>query len=134
MDLRSFEQDLHWYMRTLEEVVIRTLGALGLEGERVEGLTGVWVEGKKVAAIGVRAKRWITYHGLALNVTTDLSPFENIVPCGIQDRGVTSVYDLLAGAKGGEKGLDKDALLKDVATELLNSFEELFGVEYCLVD
>ena len=70
----------------------------GLQGERIPGLTGVWVGGQKVAAMGVRASRWVTYHGLALNVTTDLAPFQQIVPCGIADRSVTSVAGLLAAA------------------------------------
>lgn len=70
----------------------------GLRGERIPGLTGVWVDGGKVAAIGVRASRWVSYHGLALNVVNDLSPFRQIVPCGISDRPVASVEGLLAGA------------------------------------
>ena len=70
----------------------------GIQGERIPGLTGVWVGGQKVAAMGVRASRWVTYHGLALNVTTDLAPFQQIVPCGISDRSVTSVAGLLAAA------------------------------------
>eukprot|EP00887_Chlorella_sp_A99_P001158 scaffold14.g1158.t1 len=88
--------DLHWYLRALEEVVIRALAEVsGLEGSREEGLTGVWVQGQKVAAIGVRASRWVAYHGLALNVTTDLGPFSGIVPCGIAGRPVASVRSLL---------------------------------------
>ncbi|GIL86332.1 hypothetical protein Vretimale_13698 [Volvox reticuliferus] len=97
LDLQAFKPDLHWYLRQLEEVVIHALDAVsGIPGERVEGLTGVWVDGAKVAAIGVRAKKWISYHGLALNVVTDLAPFSRIVPCGIADRPVTSVKRLLA--------------------------------------
>ena len=122
-------------MRTLEEVVIRALEPLGLRGERVEGLTGVWVGGKKVAAIGVRAKRWVTYHGLALNVTTDLEPYGDIVPCGIKEREVTSVFELLQPDKrrAQEEG-DKEALVLQVKALLLDSFEELFNVQYCVVD
>ncbi|GAB4818517.1 hypothetical protein N2152v2_005563 [Parachlorella kessleri] len=98
LNLRLFRQDLHWYLRSLEEVIIRALAEVsGLKGERIQGLTGVWVGGSKVAAIGVRASRWVTYHGLALNVAMDLTPFQQIVPCGIADRGVTSVEQLLAG-------------------------------------
>ena len=132
--MRCFEQDLHWYMRMLEEVVIEALGGLGLRGERVEGLTGVWVGGRKVAAIGVRARRWVTYHGLALNVTTDLAPFDHIVPCGIQDRGVTSVKELLLERKGEGASLDEGQLLDQVAAALLESFASIFNVNYCVID
>eukprot|EP00891_Asterochloris_glomerata_P001383 jgi/Astpho2/1383/gw1.00025.156.1_t len=95
LDLHQHVPDLHWYLRSLEEVLIRALARCGLHGERVEGLTGVWCEGRKVAAIGVRARRWITYHGFALNVDLDLSPFAHIVPCGISNRQVTSVLEVL---------------------------------------
>lgn len=92
LDLHAFKTDLHWYLRSLEEVVIRVLDEVsGLKGERIPGLTGVWVNGGKVAALGIRASKWVTYHGLALNVTTDLEPFHHIIPCGISDRNVTSV-------------------------------------------
>ena len=74
----------------------------GLHGERVEGMTGVWVSGHKLAAIGIRAKRWVTYHGLALNVTTDLGPFRSIVPCGIPDKPVGSVRSML-GVEDGNR-------------------------------
>ena len=121
-------------MRTLEEVVIRVLAHFGLKGERVSGMTGVWVDGKKVAAIGVRAKRWITYHGLAVNITMDLSPYEKIVPCGIQDRGVTTLFDLLADRdppRGGKREWEtKEDLLEEAKNQLLESFADLFGVQY----
>ncbi len=133
LDLRCFEQDLHWYMRMLEEVVIEALGALGLRGERVAGLTGVWVGGRKVAAVGVRARRWVTYHGLALNVTTDLAPFDHIVPCGIHSRGVTSVKDLLLAQRAlreQEDMLDDAALLERAAQALLESFASIFDVRF----
>jgi lipoyl(octanoyl) transferase len=94
VDLRPDRQDVHRYMRDLEEVLIRALADVGIRGERIEGLTGVWVGGAKVAAIGVRISRWVTSHGFALNVTTDLEYFEHIVPCGIADRGVTSLERL----------------------------------------
>lgn len=95
LDLRPDRCDVHKYVRDLEEVLIRTLAGLGLEAERSPGLTGVWVGREKVAAIGVRIARWITSHGFALNVNTDLSHFDLIVPCGIRDRGVTSLERLL---------------------------------------
>ncbi|GLC48019.1 hypothetical protein PLESTB_000705500 [Pleodorina starrii] len=103
LDLQALKPDLHWYLRQLEQVVIEALDSVsGLKGERLEGLTGVWVEGAKVAAIGVRAKRWVSYHGLALNVVTDLAPFTRIVPCGIADRPVTSVRALLEARRAAE--------------------------------
>ena len=86
---------MHRYVRDLEEVLIRVAADYGIEAGRVGGLTGVWVGNEKLAAIGVRIARWITSHGFALNVTTDLDHFELIVPCGIADRGVTSLQRLL---------------------------------------
>jgi len=91
LDLRPDRCDVHRYMRDLEEVLIRTAGDFGVAAGRAAGLTGVWVRGRKLAAIGVRVSRWITSHGFALNVTTDLSYFGHIVPCGIQGKGVTSI-------------------------------------------
>jgi lipoyl(octanoyl) transferase len=127
------KEDLHWYLRTLEEVLIETLGAFGLKGERIPGLTGVWVDGAKVAAIGVRATRWVTYHGLALNVTTDLSPFQDIVPCGIEDRPVTSMHDLLKNNNSKNKDVDQEVLVKQVAQKLLEHFALLFDVDYVVI-
>ena len=94
IDLKPERCDVHRYVRDLEEVLIRVAADYGLTGERVAGLSGVWVGGEKVAAIGVRIARWITSHGFALNVTTDLDYFNLIVPCGIADRGVTSLSQL----------------------------------------
>jgi len=88
-------RDVHRYLRDLEEVLIRVLARYGLEGRRSEGLTGVWVGQEKIAAIGVAVRRWVTYHGFALNVATDLSHFDLIVPCGIRGKGVTSLSRLL---------------------------------------
>jgi lipoyl(octanoyl) transferase len=95
LDLKPDRCDVHRYVRDIEEVLIRTAADYGIEAGRVEGLTGVWVGRDKLAAIGVRIARWITSHGFALNVTTDLEYFELIVPCGIADRGVTSLLRLL---------------------------------------
>jgi lipoyl(octanoyl) transferase len=95
VDLRPNRCDVHRYVRDLEEVLIRTAGDYGVEAGRVEGLTGVWVGQEKLAAIGVRIARWITSHGFAFNVTTQLDHFDLIVPCGIPDRGVTSLARLL---------------------------------------
>lgn len=99
LELLADRRDLHRYLRDLEEVLIVTLADLGLRGERIAGLTGVWVGGRKLAAIGVRVSSgWITSHGFALNVNTDLSFFETIVPCGITDRAVGSIAGELGGA------------------------------------
>lgn len=93
LDLRRRRTDLHWYLRQLEQVVIDVLQRLGLQGERIEGLTGVWLDQQKVAAIGVGCRRWITQHGLALNVTCDLKGFESVVPCGLKGRAVGRLSD-----------------------------------------
>ena len=93
LDLRRRRTDLHWYLRQLEQVVIDVLQALGLQGERIEGLTGVWLDQRKVAAIGVGCRRWITQHGLALNVTCDLEGFRSVVPCGLKGRSVGRLRD-----------------------------------------
>ena len=98
LDLKPDRQDVHRYVRDLEEVLIRTAAAYGVEAGRVQGLTGVWVGREKLAAIGVRIARWVTSHGFAFNVTTDLDYFRLIVPCGIADRGVTSLERLLGRA------------------------------------
>jgi lipoyl(octanoyl) transferase len=95
IDLTPDRRDVHRYVRDLETVLIRTASDYGITAGRVEGLTGVWVGNEKLAAIGVRIARWITSHGFALNVTTDLDHFTLIVPCGLADRGVTSLTRLL---------------------------------------
>ncbi len=96
LDLEKFKRDLHWYLRTLEESIILLLADYGLAGRRIEGATGVWLDTdgaypRKICAMGIRCSRWITMHGLALNVNTDLSYFRDIVPCGISDKDVTSL-------------------------------------------
>jgi lipoyl(octanoyl) transferase len=90
-DLNPDRRDLHRYVRDLEEALIQALADFGVTGSRIPGLTGVWVGNEKIAAIGVRVSRWVTSHGFALNVSTDLDYFRLIVPCGIEDRGVTSL-------------------------------------------
>lgn len=140
LDLRhNHNMDLHWYLRKLEETVISTLGKFGLQGERIEGLTGVWVDGQKVAAEGIRVRRWITYHGVAINVTNDMLPFSNIIPCGIQDRSVTSIKELLGSKTLGEHApqtgdeslyMSRDeGLLELVRGALVSSFAEVFDME-----
>jgi len=91
LDLSQHRQDLHWYLRSVEAALIEALAAFGIEAERNPGLTGVWTAGRKIASIGIHVKQWVTFHGFALNVTTDLSPFDLIVPCGIPGVVMTSV-------------------------------------------
>lgn len=100
LDLEKFRTDLGWYLRSMEEVMIRLLADYELKGGRVEGATGVWLDAegpnpRKICAMGVRASRWVTMHGFAFNVNTDLSYFDHIVPCGIDDKGVSSLQDEL---------------------------------------
>ncbi|NJO49672.1 MAG: lipoyl(octanoyl) transferase LipB [Leptolyngbyaceae cyanobacterium RM2_2_4] len=119
LNLRYYQQDLHWYLRQLEEVLIRVLAAYGLPGERMPGLTGVWLEGCKVGAIGIKVSRWITMHGFALNVCPDLQGFSQIVPCGIADKPVGSLAQFLPA-------IDIDQVHQQVAT----SFAEVFDVQF----
>ena len=95
LDLKPDRRDVHRYVRDLEEVLIRTAADTHIDAGRVEGLTGVWVGREKLAAIGVRIARWVTSHGFALNLATDLGYFGLIVPCGLADRGVTSMAQQL---------------------------------------
>jgi len=117
IDLAQHGRDVHRYLRDLEETVIRLLGRYDLDGRRDPDYTGVWIGREKVCAIGVAITRWVTYHGVALNVTTDLDRFDLIVPCGIHDRGVTSLATLLG----------RDVKLKSVATDFVATFAEVFG-------
>lgn len=95
LNLREWKLSIRWYLRSLEQVLINQLAGYGLKGERVDGFTGVWVDGAKVAAIGIGIHDWVTYHGIALNVDPDMSHFGLIVPCGIRDKPVTSLRQLL---------------------------------------
>jgi len=119
------ERDLHRYLRNVEEVLIRTARAFGVETERVQGRTGTWVRGasgeEKLAAIGVKASRWTTLHGFAMNVATDLAFFDLIVPCGIADAGVVSL-EVLAARRGAEL-----PEMSAVVEEAARSFAEVFG-------
>jgi lipoyl(octanoyl) transferase len=117
LDLKPDRCDVHRYVRDLEEVLIRTVADFGIEAGRVEGLTGVWVGREKLAAIGVRIARWITSHGFALNVTTDLDYFSLIVPCGIADRGVTSMATLLG------RPVDSSDVSDRIAAHMSNVFD-----------
>ena len=122
LDLENFFTDLHKYLRSLEEVIIRTLSDYGLKGERSEGETGVWLDvgtpfARKICAMGVRCSRWVTMHGFALNVNTDLGYFDNIIPCGIRGKAVTSLNVELA----------KDKVdLQEVKQRILTHFKEIF--------
>ena len=116
--LKPDRKDVHRYLRDLESVLVHTLGEMGIQGEPVPDLTGVWVDGRKIAAIGVRiSSGWITSHGFALNVSNDLSFFETIVPCGIQDVSVTSVSQELGRPVG----------VPDILGIVSRAFSEVFG-------
>ena len=124
IDLENFFTDIHKYLRSLEEVIIRTLADYGIKGERSEGETGVWLDvgtpfARKICAMGVRASRWVTMHGFALNVNTDLGYFDNIIPCGIRGKAVTSLNVELSKEK-----VDTE----EVKRYILKHFEEIFGV------
>ena len=116
LDLRPDRQDVHRYVRDLEDVMIRTCSEFGVEAGRVAGLTGAWVRGNKIGAIGVRISRWVTSHGFALNVSTNLSQFGLIVPCGISDKGVTSM----------ERLLGRRVAMAEVASVVERRFKSLF--------
>lgn len=124
LDLEKFYTDIGRYLRNIEEVVIRTIAEYGLKGERSPGETGVWLDPsvkgreRKICAIGVRTSRWITMHGFALNVNTDLNYFNFIIPCGIQNKQVTSL----------QKELQRTINIEEVKAKLCRHFEEVFGV------
>ena len=124
-DLDYFFTDIHKYMRFLEEAVIRTLNDYTIKAGRVDGLTGVWIEGntpkaRKICAMGVKSSRWVTMHGIGFNVNSDLDYFKNIVPCGIDDKAVTSM----------QKELGKPVDLKAVKSKLKAHLAQLFEYDY----
>ncbi len=125
LDLEKFYTDIGKYLRNVEEIIIATLGEYGLKAERSPGETGVWLDPfkkgreRKICAIGVRTSRWITMHGFALNVNTDLSYFNNIIPCGIQNKQVTSL----------QKELGKEIAVEKVKEQLKKNFERIFNIE-----
>jgi len=121
IDLEEFNPDIRWYMRSLEEVIIKTIAHYGLTGTRSDGETGVWLDvgtpfARKICALGVRTSRWVTMHGFALNVNTNLLYFDHIIPCGIRRKAVTSM----------EAELNKKTHLDEVKTLILKYFEEVF--------
>ena len=95
LDLNNYIKSVSWYMRNLEELIIKVIGEFGIIGNRIEGLTGVWVNNQKIGAQGVRISRWVTMHGFSINVSPDLSFYDGIIPCGIFNYGVTSMEELL---------------------------------------
>ena len=125
LDLDHYYHDLHRYVRDLEEVVIRTIARWGVSGDRIDGYTGVWIKdesgNRKICAIGVHMSRWVSMHGFALNINTDLSHFKNIIPCGIvaEDHHVTSLQNEVGHA------VDLD----QVRAELIKQFESVFGIK-----
>ena len=119
LDLRQQRQDLHWYLRSLEDVLIQALGSLGIEAGRNPGRTGVWTAGRKIASMGIHVKQWVTLHGFALNVTTDLDLFDLIVPCGIPQVMMTSVAAELL-REGDE------ALMAFVKEKVIGAFCDVF--------
>lgn len=119
IDLKRHREDLHWYLRKIEEALINTLADFGIPGERNTAFTGVWTRGRKIASIGVHARDWVTWHGFALNVTTDLSFFDLIVPCGIDGVVMTSI--------ARELGLE-DVDAQDVRDRVTAKFAEVFAL------
>ncbi len=116
-----YKQDLHWYLRTLEHALIESLGILDIPAERNPGYTGVWTGGKKIASIGIHVKQWVTWHGFALNVATDLTYFDRIVPCGIQGVEMTSVERETRNGK-------RETLWKESVGAVIEGFQRVFGV------
>ncbi len=124
LDLDNFFTDIHLYLRTLEEAIILTLADYGIEAGRYEGYTGVWLDAdndkaRKICAMGVRASRWVTMHGFAFNVNADLAYFRNIIPCGIDDKDVTSM----------ERELGRKLDMEEVKGKLKNHIADLFHME-----
>ena len=123
--MEKFKPDLGWYLRNLEEVIIETLMEYGIKADRSKGETGVWLDptipskARKICAIGIKCSRWITMHGFALNVNTDLSYFNYIIPCGIENKQVTNL----------QKELGKYVSLLEVKKVIINKFEKIFNVQ-----
>jgi lipoyl(octanoyl) transferase len=116
IDLHRRGDDLRAYVHDLEEWVIRAVATFGIEGRRREGLVGIWVGNDKVAAVGVRVRKWVAYHGVSINLDPDLSHYAGIVPCGVKDGGVTSL-----------KALGISASMEDLDAALKSAFKDVFG-------
>lgn len=136
LDLTGYRQDLHWYLRTLEQALIDALLILTIPAERNPGFTGVWTGGRKIASIGIHVKQWVTWHGFALNVTTDLASFDRIVPCGIPGVVMTSVArETLKDSHAVAGNVKREtALWDDTVAAVIQGFEGAFGVEACVVE
>jgi len=119
MNLENHKKSVSWYMRNLEEVIINTLDHFGISGERISGMTGVWVGNQKVCAMGVRLSRWVTMHGFALNVRPDMSYFDGMLPCGIKGKGVVSMKELLGN----------EIKIEDVIPPLTQAFRFVFDFD-----
>lgn len=129
LDLKRHKRDLHWFLRQVEAALIQSIAPLGLTGERSPGFTGVWTGGRKLASIGVHARDWVTWHGFALNVTTDLSYFDLMVPCGIAAVEMTSVAKELRREDDSAGNLTR--LMRSAVA---NAFADVFGLEAVAVD
>ena len=123
IDLKNWKRDTHLYLRNLEEVIIRTCADYGLKTERKEKYTGVWLEERKICAIGIKVSRWITMHGFAFNVNTDLNLFNGIIPCGIKEKEVTSL----------SKELNREIDLNEVKDIIIKHFKDIFGYDEYVV-
>lgn len=121
LNLKNHEMDIRKHLRSIEEVIIRTLGDFEIEGRRIDGVTGVWVKRSKIASIGIAIRKWVTYHGFALNVSTNLDYFELILSCGITDVRITSIRSWL----GNEESIKMD----DVTQSVIKNFMGVFGFE-----
>jgi len=124
IDLHNYRMSISWYMRSLELIIINSLSHFGIIADRKEGLTGVWVNNEKIAALGVRISRWVTMHGFAINVNTNLEYYDSIIPCGIFEYGITSMKNILG----------KDQNMKAVKRELKNQFKINFKKEFKVVN
>ncbi len=119
IDLKDWHMDTHLYLRSLEETIIKVCAEYGLETGRREGFTGVWIEDRKICAIGIKVSRWITMHGFAFNINTDLAYFDGIIPCGIKDKEVTSL----------EKELGHTIELNEIKEKIINNFRDIFDYD-----
>ena len=120
IDLENFFKDIHYYLRLLEEVVIETIAQYSITAGRIDKLTGVWINQKKICAMGIKISRWVTMHGLALNVNTNLTYFDYIIPCGINNRSVTSL----------EKELKRSQDMEEIQQLLQSQFKQSFGMDF----
>ena len=119
INLSNWKQDTHKYLRAIEELIIQTCAEYGLKGDRVDKYTGVWIEDRKICAIGIKVSRWITMHGFAFNINTDLKLFDGIIPCGISDKAVTSL----------NRELDKEISINEVKEKIIHYLADIFAYD-----